>query len=874
MVANTILRTKLLPPTLRPQRVPRPQLTETFRQTLTVPLTLVSAPAGFGKTTATAVATTHLARQEEVALAWLTLEPLDSDPVRFWQYVFAAVSTAVALDPALAESLSAPQPPPVQALLGPLLNTLAAQSAHLLLVLDDLHRIDQPDIFEGLAFLLAHAPPTLHLVLVSRSDPPLALHQLRARGQLLEIRAGELRFDVEETAVFLQTSMGLTLADADIRSLAAQTEGWAAGLQLAGLALQGDPQARRAFIERLSHSNRYILDYLTEEVLVRQPQPVQTFLLQTSILDRLSGPLCDAVTQAEGTTAVLDQLAQQNLFLLPVNAPDAGWYRYHQLFAALLQGHLQQQMPEQVARLHGRAARWFAAEGDVETAIDHALRGADFDLAADLLEAHAGAIVMQGRARTVETWLGELPLDVLTAVARANLAFARALLLRGRYDAVEPYLQRAEQSERANRDAAFRGEAHALRATLADTLGDVDTALAHARLAIDTVPDENLVVRAMAQFALAGALRETGDVSAATAAYDEALPLCRAARLVLPEMLARAHLSFLCILQGQLQRAAAVTRPVATGATRHPAMAACLIPLAQVYLAWNQPDEAERLLNRARGLVGEGGHNAAAVHFHLVHGRFLRMNGDLARASRALDEAAMLFERGAPAWLEPLLRAEQVQVRLVGSETGGVADAEQLLRQHPAHAAPSHTRLLLPLAWARIRVRQATPDSLAEALALLAEVVAAAGACAGIVLEARVVGALAHRALGDERAARADLRLALALAEPEGHVAVFLEGGGPVAEMLRGEKRPFARQLLAAFPDEQRAATGLLPEPLTDRETEVLVLMARGLTYQQIADELIVSVNTVRHHVKGLYGKLEVGSRATAVEKARTLGLI
>lgn len=877
MGLETILHTKLIPPPLRQQRLLRQRLDEKVAQALHAPLTLVSAPAGFGKTTAVSAAVQALAAAGDASLAWLSLDAQDNEPLRFWRYFLTAVETAVSLPNPLAGALSQPQPPPIRPLLAGLLNQLAAQPAALLLVLDDGHLITDDDIYAGLDFLLAHAPPNLHLLLITRVDPPLPLHRLRANGRLLELRAADLRFDIGETAAFMQQFTPAPLTAKEIDHLHRQTEGWAAGLQLAALALPAEPAQRRAFIHRLAHSSRYIPEYLAEEVLDHQPPPLHAFLLQTAVLDRLCAPLCDAVTQRTDSQTMLQQLAQRNLFITPLGSGAAGetavdWYRYHHLFAALLQGHLRRQQPAQIPALHRRAAAWFAAHNDVETALAHALAAPDFELAARLLESHADAIVMQGRARLIETWLARLPAAQTAAMPRANLAFARALLLRGRFAEVEAHLQQAEP---ANSDPAFQGEIHALRATLADTQGQPQQALRHARQAIAAVPDDNLMAQAMAHFALAGALRETGDVAAAVAAYEQAIPLCRAARLPLPEMLARAHLCFLCLLQGQMHRAAAAARPAVDAGAGHPATAAAYLSLSHVYLEWNDLAQAERLLHTARALFGESGHNAAALQYHILHSRLLRAGGDFSAARQALEEAATLWARGAPAWLGPVLRHQQVLFWLAQDAP---ATAVQLLDQADDNA-PGHVRLLLPLARARIDLHQGAPQTVTAALALLQDVekTAVAQGLQAVVMEARVLRALARAAQGDHPAALADLRHALTLAKPEGVVRLFVEAGAPLAGLLAASPHPYAAAVLEAFPAAVRAgvtAVSPLPDPLTEREREVLAQMARGLTYRQIADELVVSVNTVRHHVKGLYGKLAVGSRAQAVEKARELGLL
>lgn len=868
-----LLHTKLTPPPLRPSLVPRPQLAQKLQQALAFPLTLVSAPAGFGKTTAVAAALPRLAA--DAALAWLSLDAQDNEASRFWRYFFAAVETAVPRQPSLAASLDTPQPPPIQPLLTRLINQLAAQTTPLLCVLDDAHLLDQPDLWQTVGFLLDHAPPTLHLLLLTRADPPLPLHRLRARGRLLEIRADDLRFNAAETAVFLQNSAAVALPETAVAQLHAQTEGWAVGLQLAALAMPPDPPHQADFLQRLTANNRYILEYLTEEVLAQQPPHVQTFLQQTAVLQQLSGPLCDAVTETHGSDQLLADLAQRNLFVLPLSETPIGetavpWYRYHHLFAALLQGHLRQRQPDAAPMLHQRAARWFAAHGDVETALDHALHAQDFTLSAQLLEENAGDFLMQGRARLLETWLHRLPPDQLAALPRANVAFARALLLRGRYADIQPYLTRAAATDLAAADPAFQGEIQVLRATLADTQGHAAAAMQFAQQALAVIPEEHLLSRAMAQFALAGAHREAGDTTAATVAYEAALPLCRAARLPLLALLVRAHLCFLHQLRGRLHLAAAAAAPGAAPGISHPAAAAAYVSLGSVYAEWNRLDEAAALLQEAQALVGESGHNAVAVQGQLVRARLRQAHGDAAGVQQALAEADAWFARGAPPWLEPLLREQQVQFWLAQEDA---AMAARVLAQMRDTAVPLHMRDFLTLAQARIALHR---KQALLARRLLDGVVETAVAHErnGVLLTALLLRTLAAAVVDDAAAARADVRRALALAQPEGYVRVFVELGAPLASLLAQANHPYARELLAHFPPGVETAVSPLPDPLTEREMDVLRLMADGLTYQQIADALVVSVNTVRHHVKGLYSKLAVSSRAQAVARARELGLL
>ncbi len=884
-MVETFLKTKCMPPPLRAALVPRPRLDALLRGAVIVPLTLVSAPPGSGKTTAVLAALRALQSTSDVALAWLGLDEHDNETVRFWRYVLTALQTDAAdLPLTSAVQLAAAQPPLISAVLAELLNHIAGYPRQVLLVLDDYHLIHQPDIHHGLGFLLEHAPANLHLLLLTRADPPLPLHRLRARGQLLEVRAADLRFDLAEAAAFLNGVMALALSADEVASLAERTEGWAAGLQLAGLALQGAPEhsaPQHTLIERLAQSNRYILEYLAEEVLAQQTAQMQTFLLQTSILDRLCAALCDAVTGGQDSAALLDTLVQRNLFVYPAGAahPDSGgrrWFRYHPLFADLLRGLLSQQQPSQPARLHQRAAGWYEQAGAVEPAIEHALAAEDYTHAGRLLDTHARQMAMEGRLFTVERWLSRLPQSRRALLPGANLAFAWALLLRGRYAEIPPYIEQAEAAVSAG-DRALQAEAHALRAGLADALGQPDEGVRQARLALAHVPPENLFTRAAAQVALAGALRVRGETDAAIAAYEQALPLCHAAGLTMPELLCRAQLGMLWIAGGRLRRAEGVTRPVLDAPFLHPAGSAVLGALSDVLIEWNRLDAATAHLQQALTLAQQSGHNAALVTCLALRVRLCRIQQDYAGAQAALDTARAQVHQGVPGWVALLLTHEQARLWLDQSALDRVEHLlAQAETQMAAQAAGGYFGELLPLLRARLLLRR---EQAGEAQAVLDAVLqsAQAGGRQGRVLEALLLRALAFAARHDAAAAERDLLDALELAAPEGYVRVFVDEGAPLAGLLApvsGDHADYVRALLAAFPPGERLPAPTLPDALTERELDVLRLMARGLTYQDIADTLVISINTVRHHVKGIYSKLQADTRTLALEQARLLNLL
>lgn len=778
-------------------------------------------------------------------------------------------------------AIAGPQPAPVRPLLVATLNDIAAHVQPLVLVLDDYHLIEPPAIHDDLTFLIEHAPSNLHIVLITRADPPLPLHHWRAQGRLLEVRAVDLQFDQDEAAALLNDIMRLGLSAEDITTLLKQTEGWPAGLYLAGLALREESAApsltRHDRIARLAQSNRFIIDYLTEEALAQQPTEVRAFLLRISILDQFCASLCDAVTETTGSAALLETLAQGHLFIIPleISTPDGEpWFRFHRLCGDLLRAQARHAYPDEIDALYRRAAAWHAARGEVEHAVEYAFAGRDFAHAAQLIERSASTLVMEGRAALLERWLNLLPDAWRQTLPRAGVAFAWALILRGRYGEAAPYLAQAEASIPPD-NPALHGELHAARAVLAETQGRVAEALAHARRALDLAPADHLIAQAVAHTAIAGALRASGDVDDAIAAYEHAVPLCQAARLPLPALLGRAHLGLLYLMQGRLRSAEAVLQPALQSAVFIPAASPVFIAYSAVLIERNRLDEAQRHLQHALELAQQSGHTAALAQCHLHLARLRRAQGDLAGAQVALDAAATFVAQGVPAWIEPMFLAERVYLYL---DQGAATKARHVLasRGTVVESTAGSIREDLPLARARLLLRQGRN---ADACTLLDDIIVSAGQSSrqGRMIEALILRALACDALNDETAALDHLQRALSIAEPEGYVRIFLDAGARLARLLHRIGSVYAHRLLEAFPlsvRERAVDRPELPEPLTNRERDVLRLMARGLTYRQIAGELVVSVNTVRYHIKSLYSKLQVNSRTLALARARELRLL
>ena len=540
-MVTPLLATKLFIPRWRRGLVPRPRLTAVLNRGVESKLTLVSAPAGFGKSTLLAE-WLAAAPAEERSVAWLSLDQTDNDPTSFWTYLISALQTAVPAVGAGASSLlRSPQPPPIETVLATMLNDLSAISIDVVLVLDDYHLIDARDIHDGMLFLLDHLPPRLHLVIASRADPTLALARLRARGDLVEIRAAELRFTPDEAAAYLNDAMGLDLTAGAVATLEERTEGWIAALQLAALSMQGRPDVTD-FIAGFAGDDRYIVDYLVEEVLQRQPERVRTFLQQTSVLDRLSGPLCDAVTGQDSGAgpgkAMLENLERANLFLVPLD-DRRGWYRYHHLFADVLRARLMDEQPAAIADLHRRASAWYERNGERSEAVQHALAAEDFARAADLVELAVPALRRDRQEATLLAWLRALPDELLRCRPVLSNVYAGELLARGELAGVDPRLRDAERWLDRTANASGRAEAAPAemvvvdegqlrrlpgaiavhRAGLALVLGNVASTVEYARRALDLAPEDDHLGRGAAAALLGLASWASGDLEPAHQTY-------------------------------------------------------------------------------------------------------------------------------------------------------------------------------------------------------------------------------------------------------------------------------------------------------------------------------------------------------------------
>jgi LuxR family maltose regulon positive regulatory protein len=906
-----LLATKLYVPRSRRGLVPRPRLSERLERGTESKLTLVSAPAGFGKTTVltewlTAGPTTPAGDR---LVAWLSLDRADNDPASFWAYVIAALRT---VEPEVGESalafLQASPPSPIETVLTALLNDLGATAAEIVLVLDDYHVIDSGDVQDGMAFLLDHLPPGLHVVIASRADPGLPLARWRARGELVEARAAELRFTPDEAAAYLNEIMGLQLSAQDVAALEGRTEGWIAALQLAALSMQGRDDAA-GFIAGFAGDDRYVVDYLAEEVLQRQPDRVQAFLLQTSILGRLNGPLCDAVTGQAGGRAMLEALDRGNLFLVPLD-DRRRWYRYHHLFADVLQARLLDERPAQVPDLHLRASVWYEQNGEESVAIGHALAAGDFQRTADLVELAISVMSQTRQEATVRGWLEMIPEDVIQVRPVLSVAIAWVLLSDGEFEGVEARLRDAERwldaaagtgagsaaapagMVVANEEEYRRlpGTIETYRAALALARGEPLGAVAHARRALELAPVGEHRWRASALGLMAIAFWGSGDLKGAYSAWAECAAGLRRAGHIADIFGCAIGMADIQLAQGRLgaamrtyeqalQRASEQSGPVLRGT------ADMYVGISEVHRERNDLAAATQQLLRSQELGEAIGLPQNRYRWRVAMSRIRQAQGDLGGALELLNEAERLYMgdmfpnvRPVPALKARVWIAQDRLGEALGwAREQGLSPGDDLsyLREFE-HITLA--RMLL----ARSRAERAE-DSAHDAARLLERLLLAAneGGRTGHVIEILVLQALAHQALGDIPAALACLERALTLAEPEGYVRVFTDEGPPMTSLLRaaakqGTTRNYARRLLAALSEtgQDRPVRQALIDPLSERELDVLRLLGTELDGPAIARELVVSLNTVRTHTKNIYAKLAVTSRRAAVRRAAELGLL
>ncbi len=952
--SSSLLATKLYIPAPRPNRVPRPRLTARMEAGAAGPLTLVSAPAGFGKSTLLSEwihGGDGGAGGRGRAVAWVSLDEGDNDPVRFLGYVVTALGkvrsglgeNALTLlrhlrSPA-AERLESILESILEPVLTGLLNEIHAAGEEIVLVLDDYHAVDGAAVHQAVQFLLDRLPPCLHLVLSTRVDPPLHLSRLRARGQLCELRARDLRFTSQEAADFLNQAMGLALSTADVEALEERTEGWAVGLQMAALSLAGRRDAE-AFIAQFTGSHRFVLDYLTDEVLSRQPEPVREFLLRTSILTRLSAPLCDAVTGpaagggagGEDGRAILEGLDAANLFLIPLDDTRT-WYRYHHLFGTLLRHQLERREGAAgVAALHGRAGDWYAAHGYPEDALEHALAAGALDRATELISEHARPRLMRADAGTVIRWIRSLPPEWLDRRPELRLTYAWALVsqleLRGaeeQVEAAERVIAAAPGADPGARPGVKTGlpdlGVEILRGLLTRTAGRPREAIDLYRSALGRLPEDGHFLRGLLFLELAMAHLMIDELAAAEESLLAAGAANGRAGNTFVVLISEWNLAEIRIAQGRLREALDLARRSlrlaegdAPGGRPAPGAAMAHGILAEIRREWNDLPAAVELAGRAweLGKQGEIANGLLVGSFAMAH--VLQSLGDYPGALAALGRAEEILSRAGQPSFVVIIHARRAGIQLDQSRTEGNREALEAagrwlrdsglldgglgldldLDPPGGKLTVIHRRELPYLVAVRVLLAQGETGAALELLASLRGMAERSGRVRSSI-EILVLEALAREARGEREEALAALGRALALAEPEGFVRIFVDEGPELAGLIEraapGAASPgYARRLAEAFgpagasrvsapvpppPSPPRAETvETLAEPLSDREVEVLRLIATGLSNADAGQRLFIAPSTVKKHLENIYAKLGTRNRTQAIARARSAGVL
>ena len=892
-----LLSTKIFIPRTRVNLVSRPHLIDRLNAGLKKKLTLIAAPAGFGKTTLLSEWIPHSPR----CVTWLSLDETDNDPTKFWAYFISALQQ---LRPDLGAGalslLESNQAPPITSILTVLINDITEFPDVFSIVLEDYHVIDFQPIHESLTFMIDHMPVNMHLVITTRVDPALPLARLRARDNLTELRANDLRFNANEVGQFLTQVMELDLSDEDISALEVRTEGWIAGLQIAALSLQGREDVQ-GFIRAFSGGHRHILGYLAEEALNQRPEGTLNFLLQTSILDRLCGPLCDAVTAGSGSQAILESLEHANLFIMPLD--DEGvWYRYHHLFAEVLHARLLRTQRDVVPELYRRAGSWHASQGMLDEAVHYMLSGADFEQASRLIEEVAGVMIRRGSSITVIKWLDAMPEEMIRArpllcLARGWTYFMGAALS---LDKAEEWARLALQAAMVSGslDSGIAGEAAALQAMIAATRSEVLRSLELSRQALDYLPLDSPWRSAMA-FCLGTGHYLTGEITAAVPIFEEALELSLADGAYYIQFASASFIAEILVFQGRLNRA---------------------LELYEQVLAWSDPN-----LPQKGGIMAYGGRAGISYERNMLDAALADIQSGfeqveqvggawsaylLYRVQARIEQAHDNWENALDALNRAYRLGQTAKVGLVEAQAAALRASLQLARGDlesaltwAANSGLSYDdpeanhpgwRELEYLSLARVLNAQA---KYIEALSLLERLLAAAEAelRLGSVINILVSESMVYLAQEGKTHALNCLERALMLAEPEGYMRVFLDEGDPMRVLLAEYQSLLRRKisnadgnsslriltytemLLAAFTQPHNAAmthTELMIEKVSEREMEVLRLIEDGMTNQEIAEQMVIAVSTVKSHINSLYGKVGAHNRTQAVAIAREHGLL
>jgi LuxR family maltose regulon positive regulatory protein len=904
-----LLKTKLAIPPLRSDLVSRSRLLKKLNEGANRKLSLLSAPPGFGKTTLLS----EWIHKKKFPAAWFSVDEGDNDPSSFLTYMIAALQT---IDknwgqPAL-ELIQSPQLPSFEATIITLINSITPIPKNFALVIDDYHLIQSQPIHNMLGLFLDAIPPKMHLILATRSDPPLQISRLRSQNQLSELRTDDLSFTSDEIMLYFKDKLNVDLSIEDIALLESRTEGWITGLQLAALSMQGRKDLS-AFVAKFSGDNRYIVDYLMEEVLHRQPEHIQKFLLQTSILDPLSGPLCDAVTENQNSQQMLNLLEKANLFIFSLDN-ERNWFRYHRLFADSLNQRLQHRHGEIVPGLHRRACDWYDKRGLKYEAVDHALAASDYDRAAFLLEDMAETVWDRGQQVKLTQWFSHLPKRLISSRPELCVFYARSLIMSGKQKEAEQCLSSAEQILDSSSEeiveilpdgTSFRhvfkreemlGKISAVRALMAMYRGDVENVIEHSYHALVLLSEDNLTWRGVVttMLGMAHGWAGDGDMVKAEEAFLSAISISEKAGNISFNLFAGLALAGIYTYQGRMSKAEQLCHRLLQIAEKSGMSQTG--NAGSIYSIWggilSEKDEIEKGLSfikkgieiakLSRDLIALQGIRLNMIRVLLIQKEFVKAS----RLAEKIEQDAKNFDL--PPWMIHVVSAYKGRIML---DTGELSAASQWVEKRgldikdklAARSDPEHVIL------ARFLIAQNKPQ---DAEKLLSRMIKNAEKYQRIAtaIEMRLVRILALYAQAKIDLAIEELKQCLVLGEKAGFVHVFTMEGQILARLLTkileddklaktAQSTPYSKKfinkILAAFQGAKPTKKmGGLTEPLSDRELEVLQQIAQGLTNQEIAEKLFISLNTVRTHTKNINNKLNVHSRTQATARAKKLGLI
>lgn len=921
--SNPLIHTKLRLPFIRPSLVPRPRLQAQVLQGLRAPLTLIIAPAGFGKTTLVASCLTSCG----MPVAWLSLDKNDNQVERFVKYVVTALQeTDNTVGSEAARLLVASQQALPETILTSLINDLDIAHKEIILVLDDYHFISSPAVHEAVAFLLEHCPNTFHLIMATRSDPPLPLTRLRARGQTVELRANDLSFTEPEAAQFLNDVMGLCLDAGSVAVLKERTEGWIAGLQMAALSMRDRKDVPR-FIEAFSGTNRYILDYLLEEVLAGQSPEIRRFLLFTSILERLSAPLCDALLEEGGTTlalyasagvedrtgqrssTILEYLERANLFLVPLD-DERLWYRYHHLFADLLRAQLQKSLGDQgVVRYHLRASEWYEQNGLTLDAIYHASMASDNEMVERLIEENYLEMMNRGEMSSVRFWMGKLSKELVYRRPWLCLYEAMNRSWFGQLEEANLMLNKAEERIRSEVSRSDRQTMLAyhdyVKSRVTAMQGDALRAIEFCRSARENVLADNLALQIDFSITLGYEYFLVGDFSNATETLNETIRSGSGAGAINNPVAAYCLLARLQMIQGRLHEAEDIFQKAAqliheTGDQNLGVLGLVEVGTAALLCEWNDVETARVRLQGSLDYLPMWGKADDLCLAYVSLARIQLAQGHQTEAAETIEKATQLIQTcGIFSEARGAVETARVKMWLIQGDWSAIDRWMVALDQRfGSHDPFRYEDELIHIMQARVFIAQNKLDEAIHLLSSLEESAQSSGR-QGRLIEIMILKALAMQAARDATQAEIALTKSLALAEPGGYVRVFLDEGRPLQLLLAqwlahagvGSLRDYAIRLLSAFKDgslpistaqETSSPTGAslaslgqaLVEPLSQRELEVIHLIALGRTNQEIARQLIVAPGTVKAHTASIYRKLDVTNRTEAAARARQLGIL